>query len=404
MKKKLIVLVAAASLIMSMLTFSGCGSQSASVGVKTVKMASLVTLTGPAAGWGLPLEEGCKWAVTEVNEQGGLLIGKDKYKIDYQKFDDQYSGSAAATEAQKIVDSDIHYVYGPLGNDGERAAAPIFEAGKVFNAGMSAAEYLKEAVKLGYKYYWNASYPNVSWLRNVMDGGTKVDPNAKTVITLNPDDDFGHSAADVITVVAKEKGLQLESYFYKPGTTDFYPVLTPIVKKNPDVFYTGHSQGGDMALQIKQIRELGYKGKIWGDSCDWKQLTDIAGLPALEGLRYVYTDYSADTWPAAVKDANKRYLTRYTDKKEMQFTTYIAYEAMQVYFQAMQKAGSVEPEAVLKVFDDPNFKYTLMGKSDQSLGGMQTYGARRQLQLTQGFATITNGKPQQAAIATSLTP
>ena len=217
MRKKMIV-VGALVLIFALLLTTMPACAPAAPEVKTVKMASLLSLSGPVAGWGVPLDDGCRWAADEINEQGGLKIGKDRYMVDLRSFDDEYSGSVSATMAAMIVDAGIHYVYGPLGYDGERAAAPIFEAGKVFNGGMSSAEYLTDAVPLGYKYFWCPSYPNRFYFGNMLNMAVEYDPGVKTIIQLNPDDDFGHLAADEIVSSCASLGIQIESVFYAPGT------------------------------------------------------------------------------------------------------------------------------------------------------------------------------------------
>jgi len=197
MKKKLIVAgVLALVFVLLLASLPACAP--AAPEVKTVKMASLLSLSGPVAGWGVPLDDGCRWAADEINEQGGLEIGKDRYMVDLRSFDDEYSGSVTATMAAMIVDEGIHYVYGPLSYDGERSGAPIFEAGKVFNGGMSSAEHLTETIPLGYKYFWSPSYPNRFYFGNMLDMAVEYNPGVKTIIQINPDDDFGHLAAEEI--------------------------------------------------------------------------------------------------------------------------------------------------------------------------------------------------------------
>ncbi len=240
-------------LILSLLVGVGisCDEESA---VKKVKMASLMTLSGPVAGWGVPLDEGAKFAAAEINEQGGFKVGDDMYEIDLKSYDEQYRGDVAATMAAQIVDEGRHFVFGPLSYDAERSATPIFQDAKTFCSGISAGEYLKIAVPEGYTYYWNCSYPNVAWLGAMLTGNYELSPNVETIIQINGDDDFGHSAAAASRVTTDQLGLQLEDVFFAPGTTDFYPILTPVVNTNPDVIFTALTQAGDMLLVIKQAR------------------------------------------------------------------------------------------------------------------------------------------------------
>lgn len=384
-------------LLLSLLVGLGisCGEEAAPT-VKTVKMASLVTLSGPVAGWGVPLDDGAHFAADEINAQGGFKVGDDMYQIDLKSFDDQYSGDVCATMATKIVEEGRHFVFGPLTYDGERSAMPIFQNGKVLVSGISAGEYLKIAVPKGYTYYWNCSYPNWAWLGAMINANYKLSPNVKTIIQINGDDDFGHSAAAGTRLTTDKLGLQLEDVFFTPGTTDFYPILTPVVNKNPDVIFTALTQGGDMLLVIKQARELGYKGEIWAGESSWQDMVNIGGLQNIEGGRFLNSDFSSSVWPQGVRDVAAAWKAKFGT--DMQFNSYLGYAVINIYVQAMQKAGSTDPEQVLKVFDDPNWTFSFWGDTQSKMAGLQTYGARRQTLGYQGLSEIVNGQIQQISV------
>ena len=384
-------------LILSLLVGVGisCGEE-APPGVKTVKMASLMTLSGPVAGWGVPLDEGAKFAVAEINEQGGFKVGDDMYEIDLKSYDEQYRGDVAATMAAQIVDDGRHFVFGPLSYDGERSAMPIFQEAKTFCSGISAGEYLKIAVPEGYTYYWNCSYPNVAWLGAMLTANYGLSPNVQTIVQINGDDDFGRLAAAASRVTTDRLGLQLEDVFFTPGTTDFYPILTPVVNQNPDVIFTALTQAGDMLLVIKQARELGYEGEIWAGESRWEDMVGIGGLENIEGGRFLNSDYSSSVWPQDVRDVADRWRERFGT--EMEFTAFIGYEVIRIYVQAIQEAGSIDPEEVLKVFDDPTWRFSYWGDTQSEMAGVQTYGARRQTEGYQGLSQIVNGEIQQLSV------
>jgi len=384
-------------LILSLLVGVGisCGDES-EPSVKTVKMASLMTLSGPVAGWGVPLDEGAKFAAAEINEQGGFKVGDDMYEIDLKSYDEQYRGDVAATMAAQIVDEGRHFVFGPLGYDGERSATPIFQEAETFVCGISAAEYLKIAVPAGYTYYWNCSYPNWAWLGAMITANYELSPNVKTIIQINGDDDFGHSAAAASRLTTDRLGLQLEDVFYTPGTTDFYPILTSVVNENPDAIFTALTQGGDMLLVIKQARELGYEGEIWAGESSWDDMVNIGGLENIEGGRFLNSDFSSPVWPQYVRDVADIWQERYGT--QMQFNNLLGYDVIHIYVQAIQEAGSIDPEQVLKVFDDPNWRFSYWGDTQSEMAGFQTYGARRQTEGFQGLSQIVNGEIQQISV------
>jgi branched-chain amino acid transport system substrate-binding protein len=218
----------------------------------------------------------------------------------------------------------------------------------------------------------------------------------KTITQINGDDDFGHSAATGTRLTTDKLGLQLEDVFYTTGTTDFYPLLTPVVKKNPDAIFTALTQGGDMLLVIKQARELGYKGEIWAGESSWKDMVNIGGLQNIEGGRFLNSDFSSSIWPQAVRDAAVKWKAKFGT--DMQFNSYLGYAVINIYVKAIQKAGSTDPEKVLKVFDDPNWSFSFWGDTQSKMRGLQTYGARRQTEGYQGLSQIVNGQIQQISI------
>ena len=75
----------------------------------------------------------------------------------------------------------------------------------------------------------------------------------------------------------------------------------------------------------------------------------------------------------------------------MALITYLAYAGIYFYVQAMQEAGSVDPDEVMKVLDDPNFEFTWFGTPGKKLGGMETAGILRCIQDEVGYSEVVNG-------------
>jgi hypothetical protein len=82
----------------------------------------------------------------------------------------------------------------------------------------------------------------------------------------------------------------------------------------------------------------------------------------------------------------------------MEFTAFIGYEVIRIYVQAIQEAGSIDPEEVLRVFDDPNWRFSYWGDTQSEMAGVQTYGARRQTEGFQGLSQIIDGAIQQLGL------
>ena len=195
--------------------------------------------------------------------------------------------------------------------------------------------------------------------------------------------------------VAGELGLTVvAAEFYETGTSDFYPMLTKIISKNPDVINLQNSQPGVMALVIKQARELGYEGIILAPNGVLPEvLIPITGVEAAEGFLNNQADYTDPMWPEETRALYQDWLNRYPDLS-MYTTTQAASTAVNMYVKAIQQAGTTDTEAVKDVFDDPNFRFDWMG-FEAKLGGFETYGVRRVMPFANALSVITGGTIEQ---------
>src|SRR5215831_8039004 len=57
---------------------------------KTIKYGIATPLSGPAAPWGIPHVRAAEMVFEEVNNQGGIEIGGQKYKIEIVSYDHKY--------------------------------------------------------------------------------------------------------------------------------------------------------------------------------------------------------------------------------------------------------------------------------------------------------------------------
>ena len=164
---------------------------------------------------------------------------------------------------------------------------------------------------------------------------------------------------------------------YEAAGSDYYPALTPLVAKNPDAIGICDGGVGDQALIVKQVRELGYTGILIGANHGDPGVTmEVAGVEAAQGLLINEPDYSSDIYPETTRQLYAEYQELYPGA-QFGLCQYLGYSAVWFYKQAIEKAGSIDPDEVLKVFDDPSWTYDWFGMSGRSLGGLELFGIRR---------------------------
>ena len=384
MKRKLIsigAIVLALALLFTLMP--SCGKEKGEV--KTLTIGLLYPLSGPAAPWGVNFELGAKWAIEHINAAGGLKVGKDTYMIETVSCDTKLTGSVAATCATMFVDQGIHYVCGPIFLS--PAVDPIFTPAKVFYAQggtwPSSKDRPYQIVASSHPYYWVNG-----WWKMV----AKHNPDIETVIVINPPGTDGDNWHDAAVTTMEELGLDLlDTARYEVGTVDFYPLLTPLVAQNPDVLCFGFAPPGDAAVLTKQARELGYTGWLSVSAgTGTSQLRDVVGDENMWGILMNDPDLCSPVYPPKSCELLQEWQERYAEApgQSMMRTPTMGYDAMMMYATAIEQAGSIDPDEVMKVLDDPNFRFPTVFSDSTALGGWESYGIRRSFPLNDDYGEI----------------
>jgi len=355
--------------------------------VKTLKIGIIEPLSGAAAPWGIGFERGAQWAADKLNTAGGLKVGADTYMIKTVSCDDKYIGSEAALCATRFVyDENIHYVVGPIGTSD--AVDPTFTAGDCFYA---TGGTVVASPDMPYRIVATAygGYPG-GWNDIFLKQATSYHPEAKTICFLEPRSATAEERVPDNRAAAEKWGMTVLAHeLYERGLTDFYPILTKIVAKKPDVIGLLGS-GGDVALQTKQVREMGYDGWLWQvNMVALSVLKDVAGTQNLWNIASNEPDWTSDAYPARVREMYEEWQRMYPGDA-MDRTPPMGYSALMMYAKAIEQAGSIDVDEVMKVLDDPNFRFDTFFMDDMALGGIETYGVRRQWQLACDYGEIND--------------
>ena len=381
MKVKLISIGAVVLVLALLLTLApSCGKEEGEI--KTLKIGFLAPLSGAAAPWGIPSEVGAKWAADKINAAGGLKVGADRYMIEIVSCDTEMTGSVAADCATRFVyEEGIHYVVGAIGLSANEAADPIFTQGKV----IYIAQGTTSAPRPESPYRLNGTTKTASWTDAFYSMFTEHHPEIKTICLVAPRTDVGDMYVDeTLNIFAPTYGITVldVGQYESPGTEDFYPVLSPLVAKNPDAIdVTGGSPPGSVALITKQVRELGFEGWIiQPGATDPKLLINVAGAGNVRKILCSYPGWSSEAYPARTRALFQEWLEDYArpGEEEMGITTSNAYKAMLLLRDAIEEAGSIDVDEVMKVIDDPDFRFDIFTADNQRLGGVEAFGIRRQ--------------------------
>ena len=317
--------------------------------MKTAKIGVISAQSGPIAFMGTSVLRGAETAVKNINEKGtlgkgpgGLLIGKDRYKLEIANYDD--AGDPAKSVAGMRRLSEMHkipVVLGPFGTPQVWACQEVnMGLGILFN-GLSTSD---QSRKKGTTLYIQERIPGLYY----------GDPMAQACL------EKGFKKACVITDINEAFltwGKRFQERFNALGgqvlafesvdiknVTDFHSVMTSFRAKNPDViFISCYEEAG--ALITNHALDVGYKGKFMYTS-EWGAKSEkIIGLDKVQGslvqaMNYTYyRKYPEHDKRGVFTAFHKQYMSTYKEEYAQPATS--IYDPALMFARAMEIAGSV---------------------------------------------------------------
>jgi branched-chain amino acid transport system substrate-binding protein len=345
-------------------------------------------LSGTGATWGLAAQKAITIKQKEVNAQGGINVGGEKYKIDIIWEDDKYNAAVGRMAVEKLINRDkVKFILGSQAAVVLLAAQPITESNKIL---FLVDSYTKEILSPEKPYTFrmvmtsNEIFPAMyAWL-------AKNYPKLKTVAFIEPNDATGWSIEKDCKRLAEQNRLQVVfSQFYERGTSDFYPLLNKLILQKPDfIDFTG-APPGDQALIVKQARELGFHGKTFGGTTiDPTEFCKIAGVQNAEGHISNTHDFLGAYTTEGQKKYYDDYISIYGEPFDPVTPKYHVY--LDILVQAIEKAGSLDPTKVKETLEKTEEWKTIFGPC--KFGGKEYYGIKSQIITPVYISEVVNGK------------
>ncbi len=282
------------------------GSVAAQAANKELKIGFVGVTSGPAAAWGISNVRSMQARAAWINETGGVKIGGTTYDVNIVTFDDQKDPKRAIAGMEKMAQEGIHYVVGPNVDDGAAAVRPVAERNGIiyFPYAFPKALYTKPASNavLGMVANYQSGPAIYTYLKDKK--------GVKTVAFIAANESDPLSQRDGGVAAAKALGLKVvsDSVTYQVDTTDFTPVITPVIKTRPDLLVLSGVAPANAPQIIRSARELGFQGLISTETAqDATVLREGAG-----SLADGFISVGGASTPEIASDAMKEFVARYT--------------------------------------------------------------------------------------------
>lgn len=348
------------------LTLAGLLLSAAGTAAAEIRIAAVGPMTGPLAAFGDQLRRGAEMAVKDINARGGLLGEPLVLTVK----DDVCDPKQAVAVANRLVGRGIVFVAGHGCSGCSIPASRVYEEEGVLM--MSPASTAPELTEAGGDLVFRVAG------RDDQQGGVAAQfireqmPQARVAV-LHDKSAYGKGLADQTRL--KLAGLGQTVVFsdaYNAGEKDYRAVVSRLKEADIDLVFIG-GYYTEIGLMLRQAKSAGLDATFMaGDGLMSADFWGIAGGQAEGTLMTFASD------PRKTPEA-RSIVARFKENGiEPEGYTLYAYATVQVWAQAAEMAGSVDPETVAAALRSYDFQ-TVLGqiafdaKGDVSVPGFVVY-------------------------------
>lgn len=310
-----------------------------------VLIASIFAHTGLASEENSPNYLMTRLAAKAINEQGGVL-GR---RIKLMEIDNQSTAIGSYQAAQKAVEMGVSAVVGPSWSSHAMIMAPVLQTAGIPMVG--ATTTAPRVTEVG-NYIFRACYTNSVQAEALAQFATD-DLSARTAaIMVIAGDEYSEDLAAVFQKAFRKQGGRViikESYLL--SSMDFSKQLSVIQNAEPDlVFSPGFAR--DSGMILVQARKMGLTMPFLGGD-GWTALEQYPYIGDLTGKNY-YASHWHPTEDSPASKAFVAYIQKELGPAAMQHIDAgnpLAYDALSLVADAIQRAGSTDPDAIREALE-----------------------------------------------------
>jgi branched-chain amino acid transport system substrate-binding protein len=311
-----------------------------------LKIGLNAELTGSIPVVGQSCKNAAEYAVKQINDAGGLEVGGTKVMVELTTEDNEDKAETAAAVAQKFASSNMLAMIGPNASRNAIPAAEVIESIKMpMISPWSTAPKLTVDARSGApkRYVFRAAFTDD--FQGVVDAKFALSylKTKRPAVLYDVASEANKGIAEVYKKTMAENGVQLVAFeTYTTGDKDFSAQLTKIARANADTLFLPNYYS-EVPLQVKQARQVGCKGQIFGsDAWGSAELVNLSG-DACEGLFFT-THYAPDLATPQAQEFIAAYKTAYGAVPDD--VAALTYDSFGLLFTAVQAAGQLDREAV----------------------------------------------------------
>jgi branched-chain amino acid transport system substrate-binding protein len=345
----------AAALAAGALALTACGGSDSSGGSSDgdIMIGSVHPLTGALAGVGALMNDGAKLAVEDVNAAGGIK-GLDGRKLTLGEGDSKGAADTGQSEAQRLISDGAVALVGTYQSDVTANVSAVAERSRVPLVIDVAVDdsILDQGYKNTFRIQPNATSMGTDGADDLIEMSQASGKPVSSVSYIHIEGAFGQSVFDAFKKEAESKGVDVVKEVTYPGTnfTDATTQVREAASADPDVIVaTGYYP--DQLLVAQAVQALNPDiDALYGVANGAFDDGSFPGDAGAAGENVLSANYHYSATSDEVADIRKRFEKEYG--KPMETASVLSYQAVMVIAQALDEAGSDDPEDVRDAIAD----------------------------------------------------
>lgn len=344
MSKKVFALLLVMALFIT--AFTGCGGSASTGEDDPIKIGTIMPISGPVSAYGTQSRDAINMAVEEINANGGVLGRPLEVIVE----DDEANPEKTKNAFTKLVTNDG--VIGIIGALTSKCSLAITADAQARQIVMISPSSTNDTVTDAGDYIFRACYNDSFQGQVVAQYAFETLAAKNAAILFDNTNDYSKGLTENFKAKFEELGGTIVSEeSYATGDMDFNAQLTKIKSTNPDVLFIPDYYN-TVSLIAKQVRTQGLTIPMLGAD-GWDEIANNAGDEVVGSF------YSNHYSPGADDADVKAFVENYTAKYDIEPNALaaLAYDATYILADAIEKAGSTDPEAIKAAMMETDKKF-----------------------------------------------
>ena len=363
---------------------------------KTIKIGCITALTGFAAPGEGPMGVGSQLAADWINDNGGITIKGEKYRVKLITEDHKSTAEGAAGAANKLVyDDKVKFIIGGMMPFTNIAIGGVTEPAQVLHAAIGNCSGIPDEYGPKTPYTFVTMNGALEGIRTMLDYIKETHPRSKRLPSPNLMMAVFPLCSPRIVQIAKEHGMTVSGNVigFALDTVDFTPIAKKILARKADAIVIVNGWPSMVGGVLKIARQSGFAYCRCVTSIILRQ----GIFSKLQAQKIQQTSTSTVFFrtiprtPLSLREVLRRLKAKSGNDENLCYAAH-GFDNLWMVVQAIEAAQSLDPTVVRDKWEKMDTMKSVWGTAHR--GGLKTYGIKHTMTHPIPVVSYVNGEPK----------